>query len=1274
LSRVFTEWRIVTQEDGTIHHMVARIQRRELARSFDCWRLIVARKKVAMHYRRVKELEKARVALTNWRRKYHDRAKDREARESLEKNLMARIINVWKEMAKDAVHQRKLLAIKYLNTWRKNCATRIDVRERRDAALANRRIVLKTRFRLWTCLHDEFRNRRIENEAKAREYNEWMHKMTSLKRWKRQFHIHCIVSEYNEDRRIDCLDNAFTQWKEFVQHQLQDAVGRFTDRLERESPRSLRNHTLSDSYSSGDVALLRSSSGYFGSLPNIAKMSSPLPISPLATERSIAGHDSPISISPVYPYDRSPRSVIFERSNTFSSPATEERMSSFERSRSLVNERPKSPHSVQSSGSLPNKAKSPYIVPPLFTNGYRADDEEYTELTRPKSLPPFEPLQQADTFSQRGKSTDEDSPSSVYGQNFDEDAISCYSFRSGSIGMNREHFISGTIRHWRHLPLSKTFRAWYKYTQSRKLRVELYNHFTLNKNMWTIRNVFLKWHRKLYCRLASEKFARVRLLKRYMKGISDNVLREKAKRERNLVAQLHLKNTQLSSTFRLWRGRILAKKKLHSLVGRWQEAVHISETHKIKSNQLLKKKEYKMLKDAFFRWRNMNEKFLVAKEFFDNLLMKRKLRVWKRHVDKKKTLKAYFYQITLMRSQKVLSRWRQSYYSHKQAEEYVKQLRLLRFKKTFYSWLERTREKKRRFGQLMKFQKRSNLKLVAKAFFIWTEEGARLRVADDHYKETILIRIIESWHDYTEMKLDLAVRLQDYGTSSTRTKMRKVFDWWKRSAICSGVFKERQKLQTEAILTTCFSDWKKCVQQIKSERYFKHIVLRRAFSKWSWKCFIVNKQRRLASNATRKWFLKTKANQSLEKRCAVYAKSKEMTVKEKTFLEWRHAAEQSRVARVHFETSLVFKTINIWHEKAAQKRLLRKNQDFAENIVESNLVSSAFYKWVELYRRRCKYEIVRKNYLELKQQEMLILCLTNFRVNALKARSKKYRRNKIQRMVWKSWIEEMHRRHALAKIRKRLTKMITVKYARKWRERTQDLIGLTLAAEQQRMKREAATMRRQFQIWIIKTRARSLAKLCFEGHLLKSTFIQWKRSTKVTLSRKAMFQKFKQKRELEELRRMFGKWNTSRVKLQNEKKVEEVHEQIAKSHFRKSLIEKCFYGWRSEYVVDKLCRKRNLRICAEYFGVWKCQSLGGARAEKMYQQKLIEHAWKRWRKYKIKKDVMTAMVFHDNRKQLSEVFSAWYNYVYIQCQAIKDFQNIKMRTTFRKWMQAYNKS
>ena len=49
-------------------------------------------------------------------------------------------------------------------------------------------------------------------------------------------------------------------------------------------------------------------------------------------------------------------------------------------------------------------------------------------------------------------------------------------------------------------------------------------------------------------------------------------------------------------------------------------------------------------------------------------------------------------------------------------------------------------ETKRSSSQVMKFQKRGNLKLVAKAFFVWSEEASRLRVADDHYKETLLIR------------------------------------------------------------------------------------------------------------------------------------------------------------------------------------------------------------------------------------------------------------------------------------------------------------------------------------------------------------------------------------------------------------------------------------------------------------------------------------------------------------------------------------------------------
>ena len=131
------------------------------------------------------------------------------------------------------------------------------------------------------------------------------------------------------------------------------------------------------------MPILRSSSGYFGSLPNVSKISSPLPVSPLATARSVAGRDSPASLSPDYPFDRSPKSPLngLYRSNTFSSPSDRGRTSSLERSRS-VRERSKSPNSIPSSGSLSNKNKSPVYVPPLFTNSFKGegDDDDSDEV------------------------------------------------------------------------------------------------------------------------------------------------------------------------------------------------------------------------------------------------------------------------------------------------------------------------------------------------------------------------------------------------------------------------------------------------------------------------------------------------------------------------------------------------------------------------------------------------------------------------------------------------------------------------------------------------------------------------------------------------------------------------------------------------------------------------------------------------------------------------------------------------------------------------------
>ena len=69
--------------------------------------------------------------------------------------------------------------------------------------------------------------------------------------------------------------------------------------------------------------------------------------------------------------------------------------------------------------------------------------------------------------------------------------------------------------------------------------------------------------------------------------------------------------------------QVSAKRKLHSLVGRWQEAVHISENDKMKSDKMIKKREFKVLRNAFDTWKDMNAKFMAANELSDILLLKR---------------------------------------------------------------------------------------------------------------------------------------------------------------------------------------------------------------------------------------------------------------------------------------------------------------------------------------------------------------------------------------------------------------------------------------------------------------------------------------------------------------------------------------------------------------------------------------------------------------------------------------------------------------------------
>eukprot|EP00794_Sanderia_malayensis_P014872 gene14872-16418_t len=1259
LSRAFSAWRIVTQEDRIIHHMVARKQRRDLAWVFDSWRLVLTRKKVSRQYRYINEIGRLQKVFSKWRAKAQSIQRERNENQSMINAILAKSISNWKGYIAELKRRRLDLARRCFLQWRRKVTEVADMKENERGMEARIHLLLKLKFKIWLEQTSHLREKRLTTEKAAELFRVNKLKRKMMKSWRRQFQVHCIFYEYQDEKRLDRLETAFDAWKNFIKEQLQDAVERFTDRLEREaSPRGiLRQHTLSESYGSGSFPPLRSSSGYFGSLPNMVQPLSPLPISPLVTSNSLERRrGSPASLSPEHALLFKPHS----ESEYCSIPGAND-SKSFIRSKSL-NERPRSPLSLRSTGSLSSKERTPVTVPPLFTDVSRLQDEEYADSIRPKTLS----LDRSETPRRnmtKEKSLDDDTPPFPFGHNSDEDAMSFYSFQSESIGVNREIFMSSTIRHWRQLPLSRTFKAWLKFTQQQRIRRELHEYFLAYKRSFALKSIFCAWHRKLYCRLVAVKFLKARILRKYFNAISDHCKKQKATKDKNLIAELHLKNTRLATKFKIWRKGFLAKRRLQSLVGRWQEAVHISGSQRSACNRIIKQRESKLLKDAFRSWKDRLHKTHVAKEFEDQMLLKRTVGKWHRTASKLGCLRNNYNTTIKRRQNKVFIKWRLCLEAKAVAKEHFQDVQQERLKKVLLSWLSWTKRKKSLSQSAIKFQRKLNFKMAVQAFFIWSEEAARLRMADDHHRESLMIRALESWHGLSEQRSDLRTRLYDFQRYTIRNKARNVFDWWKKSAICSKVFKEKQNIQHAELLKDAFARWSGSIRQKKWELHLRMTVERKAFNCWLKRSIHMKKRRTLAKIAAKKWISRTKVCIELQETADDWLRRRSTTQLRSLFLEWREAANGQKIACFHYEYRLVVTTIREWSNVVKNNKNLRKAQRSVEEIVEYNIMSSAFETWSVLFKRFRRNAMVLDNYTQLRRQEHLKIVFDRIHLNALDGRAKRYKDFRLQRTAFNYWKNLTKQCKTLAFVKERLMSITLLKIVKHWRQITKDHLAKERLAKSVAGKKHIKQMKKTFAFWLRKTRGRLLARTCFEGHLVKRTFDSWRQSTRAKGDRKSTLKEYKKRKENVKLTATFRFWKRAASESRKTKKLDEIHMQIAMAHHRDKLLDKCFYSWRNENIVEKLRKKQTSTALQKYFTAWK-----------QYEQKLLEKTWKQWRVLRIKRQVMKAMEMHETKKLLSEVFSSWYNYTYIRRGAVHEIDFRKKRKIFRKWMQEYNKA
>jgi len=123
-------------------------------------------------------------------------------------------------------------------------------------------------------------------------------------------------------------------------------------------------------------------------------------------------------------------------------------------------------------------------------------------------------------------------------------------------------------------------------------------------------------------------------------------------------------------------------------------------------------------------------------------------------------------------------------------------------------------------------------------------------------------------------------------------------------------------------------------------------------------------------------------------------------------------------------------------------------------------------------------------------------------------------------------------------------------------------------------------------------------------------------------------------------------------------------------HFSKM----CFRAWLHDVKLDLFNKGKEARIVEKHFIMWKKRIDLNSIATEMVDRRVYEKFWTKWRHQLIRKRVSQMMLKHEQKKQLSEVFMAWYQLTLVRRRLLKEWRKYKTKKLFRLWMQKYNES
>lgn len=462
------------------------------------------------------------------------------------------------------------------------------------------------------------------------------------------------------------------------------------------------------------------------------------------------------------------------------------------------------------------------------------------------------------------------------------------------------------------------------------------------------------------------------------------------------------------------------------------------------------------------------------------------------------------------------------------------------------------------------------------------------------------------------------------------------------------------------------------------------------------------------------------------------AEGSEKKMLRRMFDYWVQEAHKVQKAKSHASGKMMRRTFLRLHQYVQSRVEKRKILQELLQSKEEELVSNSFKTWRERFQRSMRNLEVLEEHLQKKESELLHYCLVKWVKYMLRCKAEKSYEKKLVHKCFSRWWFELYTKKGSEKLQEKMLIRKTREAGRHWKQWTIKVKKQAEMADDLQTKHGRHLVHSYFVQWTEKTRQMQQAKDLHNRTVLKRSLAEWRQESRRKIDERKKIKSFQEEKMNKKVSRMFYDWREAlkvvrkhkelidgqmvhhnrRVKRgcmrewkkftqksraekhhnktvtskfftnwkartelkQAEKEKAEQQEEIANKHYQRTLSKMCFRAWFHDTKLDIHKRKKEEHIVEKHFMMWKKRIDLNSIATEMVDHRVFEKFWTKWRHQLIRKRVSEMMMKHEDKKQLSEVFMAWYQLTLVRRRLLKGWQMYKTKKLFRLWMQKYNES